>query len=341
MFTWSLSANIAVFSASALVIIFAGTALSRIADRLADRTGLGEAMIGAVLLGASTSLAGSVVSVVTAMEGNAQLAISNGIGGIAAQTAFLAVADMCYRRANLEHAATSLPNIIHGVVLMALLSCMLLARYCPDWSVWGVHPVSPLLLAGYLFGLRLAHQAREKPMWEPLQTSETHQDTPDATPPGESLLRLWLGFLVLLAVLGSAGLMVAQSGMGLVQQSGLSASIVGALFTAVATSTPELVTTIAAVRQGALTLAVGGILGGNVFDVLFAVAADVAYRDGSIYHAITDRELFIICLGLLMTAVLVLGLLRREKFGFANVGFESVLILCMYTAGVVLIAGSN
>jgi cation:H+ antiporter len=43
----------------------------------------------------------------------------------------------------------------------------------------------------------------------------------------------------------------------------------------------ELVTTIAAVRRGALQLAVGGIIGGNTFDTLFLTAADVSYREGS------------------------------------------------------------
>ena len=52
------------------------------------------------------------------------------------------------------------------------------------------------------------------------------------------------------------------------------------LMTAVATSLPELVTTLAAVRRGAAQLAVGGIIGGNAFDVLFLSASDVAYRDG-------------------------------------------------------------
>jgi cation:H+ antiporter len=55
--------------------------------------------------------------------------------------------------------------------------------------------------------------------------------------------------------------------------------VVGGLFTAVSTSLPELVTSVAAVQQGALTLAVGGIIGGNSFDVMFVAFADIAYRE--------------------------------------------------------------
>ena len=94
-----------------------------------------------------------------------------------------------------------------------------------------------------------------------------------------------------------------------------------------------MVTSIAAVRHGALTLVVGDIIGGNSFDVLFIAFADVAYRDGSIYHALTQSQSFIIALTILMTGILILGLLRREKHGISNIGFESFLILILYLGG--------
>ncbi len=49
----SLSLAIIIFSVATLVIIFAGSALTRNADKLADKTGLGEALVGAVFLGLS------------------------------------------------------------------------------------------------------------------------------------------------------------------------------------------------------------------------------------------------------------------------------------------------
>ena len=59
---------------------------------------MGEAVVGAVLLGAITSLAGVVTSLTAAYQGYADLAISNAIGGIAVQTLFLAFADMTYKK---------------------------------------------------------------------------------------------------------------------------------------------------------------------------------------------------------------------------------------------------
>jgi len=87
-----------------------------------------------------------------------------------------------------------------------------------------------------------------------------------------------------------------------------------------------------AVRVGALTLAVGDIIGGNSFDVLFIAVADVAYRRGSIYHAIEGQQLFLIAVATLLSAVLLLGMLHRERSGIANIGFESFLVLVVYGA---------
>ncbi|MFP3943638.1 MAG: sodium:calcium antiporter [Alphaproteobacteria bacterium] len=329
---------IALLAGSALVIGAAGTRLVRIADRLADVTGIGEAITGAVLLGALTSLSGVVTSVTAAWEGFPQLAISNAIGGIAAQTAFLAVADMVYRRANLEHAAASLTNVLNGCLLLAFLSLILFAALTPPVAVWAVHPLTPLLFVLYVLGVRMTSEAQRHPMWGPEQTADTKVDVPDEPRGGAaSVARLALAALVLGLIVSAAGWLVGRAGIELVTRADMSEGVVGMLITAVATSVPELVTTIAAVRRGALTLAVGGILGGNTFDVLFAAFSDIAYREGSIYHAMSGEEFYIGLLTILMTAVLVLGLLQRERHGFANIGFESVLLIVLYAGGALIL----
>ena len=85
-------------------------------------------------------------------------------------------------------------------------------------------------------------------------------------------------------------------------------------------------------------MAVGGIIGGNTFDVLFLSASDIAYRDGSLYGAIDTSALFWAVVGVLMTAVLILGLIRREQHGPGNIGVESVSILAIYCGAVLAAA---
>lgn len=329
---------IGLFLLAAGVVGVVGTMIVGIVDRVADRTGFGEALVGGVLLGGATSLSGIVTSVTAASDGYPELAISNAIGGITVQTAFLVVADIVYVRANLEHAAASLTNLMQGVLLIGLLSIPLIAATVPvPGVVFGIHPATLILFGAYVLGVRLAEAAREEPMWRPSATSETRTDMPDEEAGGgRVILMLMLRFGLLAAVVGAAGYLLARLGIVISDRSGLSHSLVGSLMTAVATSIPELVTTVAAVRRRALTLAVGGIIGGNTFDVLLVALSDAAYREGSIYHAIGARELFLFILAIMMTAVLLLGMLRRQTHGIGNIGFESVLVLLLYLGGVAL-----
>ncbi len=337
-----LTLSVGLFAAAAIVILVAGTRLTGVADALADRTGLGEALVGAVLLGASTSLSGIVTSVTAAAAGNAELAVSNAVGGIAAQTVFLSVADVFYRRANLEHAAASPANLLQGTLLVTLLAIPLMAFAGPQVTLWGIHPATPLMLGAYVFGLRIVSRTQEEPMWGPTETSETQseegQDSEDSSTANLSLAGLWLRFALFAAVIGSAGWVVARTGINIAEQTGLTATLVGGLLTAVVTSLPELVTSVAAVRRGALTLAVGGIIGGNAFDTIFIAFSDIAYRDGSIYHAITGQQVYLISLTILLSGILLLGLLRREKRGIANIGFESFLVLLLYAGSFALLS---
>lgn len=332
-----LAASWGLFGACALVIGMLGTRLTRVVDDLADRTGIGEAIAGAVLLGMATSLSGIVLSVSAAWSDRPELAMSNALGGIAVQTLFLTMADVVHRRANLEHAAASLGNLMQGGLLLCLLALLLVGRFSPEWTLWQVHPITPLLFCGYLFGLHLVRRAESNPMWNPARTHETRLDEPDSQVLQRSLGSLWLAFAIMAGILGVTGWLLERSATVIAEQTGLSQAAVGVLMTSIATSLPELVTSIAAVRRGALTLAVAGIIGGNAFDTLFAAVSDIAYRGGSIYHAVPDEVSLWIALTLLMTGILMTGLIRRQEQGPGRIGFESVAIIGCYAAGVVMV----
>lgn len=331
----TLTGSVVAFTVSAVVLVVVGVRFTKLVDALADRTGIGEALAGAVLVGAVTSLPGLVTSVVGAADGDASFAVSNSLGGIAAQTTFLALADLTYRRANLEHAAASLPNLLQSLGLITLVALVFVASAGPEVTVLGVHPVTLLLPLVYVYWLRLTRDVAARPMWEALLTQETRQDVPDGDGGDQRRLAvMWAEFAVLAAVVAGTGFVVGRAGLSLAGATGLSSSFVGTVFTAIVTSLPELVTVLVAVRIGALTLAVGDIVGGNTFDVLFVAAADVAYREGSVYHAVDQATRLVLGLVVLLTAVLAAGLVRRQEKG---IGFEGFAILGLYVIGIVVV----
>lgn len=327
------------FLAGTAVIALAGTRMAYLADRLADRTGLGEAVTGALLLGVSTSLPGITASITAAAGGYPTMAVANAMGGIAAQTAFLAIADIFHRQANLEHAAASVANLTFSALLVGLLTIALMGMTGPGLTIAHVDPTTIVLFVAYGFGLRLAFISRTEPMWRPRRTPHTLEDRPSGEAVHESLSSLLIRFAAAAAAVLVGGVTVARAAGALVELTGVSESVVGGVFTAVSTSLPELITTVAAVRHGALTLAVSDIVGGNAFDVLFVAVADFAYLEGSLFAAAGPQAMFLTALAALLNVVILLGLLQRQPKGPAGIGFESVLVLVLYAAGIAIMTG--
>ncbi|MDG4803740.1 hypothetical protein O7618_24855 [Micromonospora sp. WMMD980] len=172
-----------------------------------------------------------------------------------------------------------------------------------------------MLVATYIGGLVLIRRAGAQPMWQAIATAETRPDVPhndnalNQRPPAW----LWTNFAVVGFLVAAGGWLVALAADSVVETTGLSAGFVGAVLMGVVNALPETVTAIAAVRRGAVTLAIATVLGGNILDVLTLAAGDIAYRQRSIYHTDGDQELLATTTSLFMTAALLGGLLIRPK----------------------------
>ncbi|PXY29035.1 cation transporter [Prauserella coralliicola] len=336
---WPVGLSVAVFVAAAVLTVLCSIRLAALGDTLADRTGWGEALFGAVFFGLATSLSGIVMTGVSAAADQPELAYGNAVGGIAAQTLAIVVADAAHRRVNLEHAAASPGNLLFGCLLIVLLSTALLASFSPDVTVAGVHPASAILVAFYVGGLALI-RGQPHPMWRAIATSETQPDEPDdhGRLSSRGLGALWTEFVLIAAVVVVGGWAVARAADSLVTATGLNAGVVGAVFMGLVNALPETVTAIAAVRRGAVTLAIAAVVGGNSLDALNLVVGDVLYGGGSLYHAASQDQLFLTTSALLMTAVLLGGLLVRQRRGWWRLGFDGVVLVVIYAVTVLTLA---
>ncbi|SEK28838.1 cation:H+ antiporter [Blastococcus sp. DSM 46786] len=339
---WPLLPSLGVLAAMAVVIVVVGVRLTRVADTLAERTGLGDAIGGALLLGAVTSLPGNVTVLTGALEGDPGFALANPVGGIALQTVWLAIADLLYRRVNLEHAAASLQNVLQSVLLIAMLAIPVIAYATPDLRLGWIHPLTLLIPALYGYGLVLLRRMQHEPMWQPKRTDQTAdgdgdaaEDDGDGDGDGDerSTARLWGLLAALGLVTGVAGWLVGRAGLSVIARTGFDSGVLGFTLTTAISSLPELVVLLTAVRMGQLTLGVGNIVGGNVYDILMIAVADVGYLEGSIYRDAGPTSLILVGGTLLMTAVLAAGLLMRDR---KWIGFEGISIPLIYVGTVVL-----
>lgn len=106
-------------------------------------------------------------------------------------------------------------------------------------------------------------------------------------------------YIAAAAVVAAAGTWLPFIGLEIAEAMGWRTSFVGTIFVAAATSLPELVVTIAALRLGAVDMAVdmavGNLLGRNLFDILVLAIDDLAYTDGSLLASSSPANAGSVC----------------------------------------------
>jgi cation:H+ antiporter len=331
-----IAANLAIFAAAAGVVWFAGTRLARFADEIGDRTGLSHAFLGMMLLGVATSLPEIATTITGSMIGNAQLVTGNLFGGVALQIAVLALVDLIAVKGALTYVTPKPVLLFQGVMLMLLLGVALAGAALQDpLSMLGVGLTPLLLAAGYVVTVRVAGTGKYLPRWRPVDGEAAAPDEPDRSPDEDrrSNLGLFLWCTGAAALILGAGWMLTLTGDALAEQTGLGASFVGVALVAASTSLPELSTALESVRRGNYEMAVSNILGTNCLEVALFLPADAVYREGAILAA-TDRSgMLAAAVGMVVTAILLLGLLERRDRTVARMGYDSLAILITYGVG--------
>ncbi|RVP30613.1 sodium:calcium antiporter, partial [Sinorhizobium meliloti] len=114
--------NLAIFAGAAVAVWMAGVKITGYANAISEKTGVGQAFIGVVLLGGITSLPELAVGVTSSLSGDASLAVNSILGGIAMQVAILALADMLIGRRALTSVIPDPVVMLQGGFKILLLS---------------------------------------------------------------------------------------------------------------------------------------------------------------------------------------------------------------------------
>ncbi len=288
-----------------LLIGVAGVRLIRHADTLASLTGLSRSWVGLILVATVTSLPELVTGLSSVTVAAApDIAVGDVLGSCVFNLAILALLDVSYRQGAM-YAQASQAHIMSagfGVILQAGagLAVLLTAQgMMPE--VAHVSVASPIIVLLYVLAMRAIYQ-RER-------------DTPRATVeylnPGGTLRRALMGYGLASAVIVGAGIWLPLVGVKLAQAMGWSDSLVGTLFVAFATSVPELATTWGALRLGAIDLAIGNLLGSNLFDIVILAIDDFAYLPASLYAHVSPVHVVSALTASMMSGAVVVALVYR------------------------------
>jgi len=336
-----LPANIAIFAAAAAAVWIAGHALARDADELAERTGLGSAFVGLVLLAAATELPEIATTSTAAIAGKPSLVLGNMFGGITMQTAILALADATVVRGVLTRYPRKPVHALEATMLIALLSILLGVCVFGDAELaFGIGGGAILLAAIYVFAVWLLRRYDEDSDWVPLDLPDlpdVDQRPNHAPQPGQTARSLALRMTGFSLVILACGVGLVWSADAIADQTGLGTSFVGSTVLAASTSLPEVSTTIAAARLGAYTMAISNIFGSNLIMLALLLPADAMYREGPLLAQAGRAEMLTLVAGIVVTAIYVAGLLVRRKPQILGMGADSACVAVVYLASLVML----
>jgi cation:H+ antiporter len=142
-----------------------------------------------------------------------------------------------------------------------------------------------------------------------------------------SLLRFGLAAAVVLV----AAPIVAISAEGIATEAAIGETAVGTSLVAVATSLPELVASLAAVRIGAHDLAVGNLFGSNALNMGMLLAIDLAYVDGPLLTAVSSPPVIVAGVGaILLMAVAIAIVVGGTETRIRRLEPDAVILLAAY-----------
>ena len=133
------------------------------------------------------------------------------------------------------------------------------------------------------------------------------------------------------AVVVAAGTWLPFVGQEIADTMGWGTAVVGTLFVAGATSFPEFVVTISALRLGAIDMAIGNLLGSNLFDILILAIDDIAYAKGPILAAVSPAHAVTAFAAVTMSGIFIVAVLYPPETCFrGTVGWVSLSLLMVY-----------
>ena len=317
------------------VIVAAGSRLARYGDLLGEKTRLGRVWIGVVALAAITSLPelATGVSSVTFVA-RPDLSLGDLFGSNLFNLLIIAVIDLYYRQGHV------LLLLGTGIVLSAALGVMIIAATASfiflsqsgfTLVLFGrVGLFSLVLFSLYLFSQYMIY--RYAPAEEGKKDGEMRPS--QAIPPISRIIVFFL--FAALATVG-AGIWLAVLGSRIAEITGFSTTFVGTLFIAACTSAPEIVVSISAVKIGALDMAIGNMVGSNLFNMGVVIFVDdLFYVPGPILQGVQGVHILTALFAILMCSIIIISITFRPRFWLKSwIGIDTVAIAVIYLVAII------
>lgn len=312
------------------LILLAGLAMLLLgADKLVDasvaiakRSKLSDFVIGVTIVGMGTSAPELFVSVSSALAGRGDLALGNVIGSNICNTLLIlgttaVILPFGITRSNLRR---DIPFSIFLSFLLMLLCCDNIFPHIYENEIGRLDGAFLLLVfAGYIGYTFLQSKQESVEPEEPAKVEKSWLN-------GRPMWMLISAAIIALAVLLTGGNMFLESAVTIAKDLGMSEKVISITIVALGTSLPELITCIIAARKGNPQLALGNVLGSNVFNVMLILGIS-SLINPIVLHDINMLDFGVLILSAVLTFIFAFTL-KRNVIDRA----EGVLLLLLFVA---------
>jgi len=269
------------------------------AAALANNWGISPLLIGLTIVGLGTSAPEIVVSTMSSMQGNPGLAIGNALGSNIANIGLILgiTALVCPLAVRSEILKREYPILL----IVTLLSYWLLADHFLDLMD------ASILIAGLIIVIfTLIWLAQHKSPSDPLP-DEFAEEIPNDMPNKTAIFWFMVGLIGLLI----SSRMLVWGAVNIAQAFGVSDLVIGLTIVAIGTSLPELAASISSAFKGEHDIAIGNIIGSNLYNLLAVLPIPGFFATTIIDPEVISRDLPVMLI--LTLALLAMGLSKTGK----------------------------
>lgn len=314
-------------------IVYAGTKLSRYGDIIAEKTGLGRTWIGVVLMASVTSLPELVTGISSVTyAGVPDIAVGDVLGSCVFNMLILALLDAVYRPMPISAKAHQ-GHILSAGFGILLLGVVALSLFFANhvFPLGWIGPYSLLFIFIYFIAMRMVYSYEKKQI--ALFINKTIELQYGDIPTRTAVFHYAINAVIVII----AAVFLPKIGEGLAETTGLGQSFVGNIFIAISTSLPELVVSLAAVKMGAVDLAIGNLFGSNIFNILILGIDDIFFVKGPLLSFVNQNHAISALSAIMMTAIAIIGLTYRAEKKQMRLAWDSVAIVFVFMINLVLL----
>jgi cation:H+ antiporter len=320
------------FGFAAIVTIYIAIKLSTYADVLSTKTALGGMLVGTLFLAGATSLPEVTTSLSAIFLGNPDLATGNVLGSNLYNLLILASLDLYFRKQQIFEAAAAEHRftVYLGIVLSAMI--LLFMWFDPALTLWGVGVGSYAIFGTYALGMFLLSRRKASAPQPAIEDEQGGVPVPDMP-----VSRAAIGFVVSAIIILASGTLLSISGDRIALMTGLGSSFVGSFLIAASTSLPEVVTCYVAFKLRNPNLAIGSILGSNLFNLLILTFSDLFYQKGPLLSVVESIHSLTAVFTIVMSLLVLYSLLRKSTTHPLAYSLPSTLMVTLYFVSSLLI----